>query len=295
MLQMIRDYEAYLSEARGASANTQASYMRDIKLFSHYLEANDRSDLTGVSHDDVCAYLKWLKDEGKSIATVTRTTAGLKSFYNYLCSHGYMENNPVSSVKTDKSQRKMPQVLSGKEVNFLLEQPECTDAKGFRDRAMLELLYATGIRVSELISLNVSDVIMGAQFIKCTSHGRDRIIPIYVTAAQAIQTYIASARKTMLRNQNEQALFVNCNGERMTRQGFWKIIKQYQEKAHLGKEVTPQILRHTFATHLLENGADLQSIQMMMGHADISSTQVYASLIKQRINDVYQRAHPRAK
>ena len=295
MQQMILAFGHYLKDSKGASANTQTSYLRDVKLFSYYLEANDRSDLTKVSHGDIREYLQWMKEEGRSRATVTRTTAGLKSFYSYLCMQGKIERNPVHSVKTEKSESRPPQTLSGKEVAYLLEQPVCNGEMGIRDLAMLETLYATGIRVSEMTDLNRSDVLMDGKYIKCCKKDSDRIIPLHAKAEQALHNYMQTARPVMAQNDEEEALFLNCSGQRMTRQGFWKIIKRYQEKAQLDKKITPQIIRHTFATHLLQNGADLQSLQVLMGHADISSTQKYADLLKQKVDDVYRRAHPRAK
>jgi len=269
--------------------------MRDLKHFHHYLQEVDVDDFCRVDHGVAESFLARQKENGKSTATVARTAAGLRSFYTYLQGRDLVMSNPMMKVKTDKTERKAPQVLSSQEVSNLLDQPECNDAKGYRDRAMLELLYATGIRVTELVQLNMSDVIMNGQFIKCMTSKKERIVPLYPTAIQVLQNYLNGPRDVMLRGQKQDALFLNCNGERMTRQGFWKVVKTYQNKANISADVTPQTLRHTFATHLLENGADLHSVQMMMGHADISSTQVYASLIKQRINEVYQKAHPRAK
>jgi len=294
MLHTIYAYETYLRDVRNASKNTLASYMRDLKLFGCFLEEINGGDLIAVTHQHIISYLDKLKSDGKSPATVTRTTAGLRSFYSYLHNQDIIERNPTLFIKNEKSERKAPQILSSQEVDSLLKQPNCVDPKGYRDRAMLELLYATGIRVSELISLNITDVIMNSEYIKCINGKSDRMVPLYPSAARALKNYTRGPREKMLRNNSETALFVNCNGERMTRQGFWKIIKLYQERANIKRDITPQMLRHTFATHLLENGADLQSIQMMMGHADISSTQVYADLIKRKIGDVYHKAHPRA-
>ncbi len=193
-----------------------------------------------------------------------------------------------------KVERKFPEILTSKEVEVFLDQPHCVDAKGYRDHAMLELLYATGIRVSELIALNVSDVSLSASFIRCESKGKERIIPLYATAVKALSDYMKEIRPQLIADPEEQALFVNMNGERMSRQGFWKIIKHYQQMAQISKDITPHTLRHLFAVHLLENGADLRSIQEMLGHADISSTQIYTHVVKKQLKDVYQKAHPRA-
>ena len=202
--------------------------------------------------------------------------------------------NPATGTSPIRKERKLPQILTGKEVELFLEQPQCVDAKGYRDHAMLELLYATGIRVSELISLDLDDVNLSAGFLRCSSRGKERIIPLYAGAVKALGEYMKNIRPQIVLLPEETALFVNMSGERMSRQGFWKIIKYYQEKAQIKKEITPHTLRHSFAAHLLENGADLQSLQEMLGHADISSTQVYSHLVKQKLQDVYRKAHPRA-
>jgi len=239
-------------------------------------------------------YIDWITEHGKSASSATRFLASVKSFYNYMLFVDAVQANPTKGVSSVKVERKYPEVLTNKEVELFLEQPQCVDAKGFRDHAMLELLYATGIRVSELISLNLDDVNLAAGFIRCESKGRERIIPLYHTAVKALQDYIRNIRLQIIVDSEEKSLFVNMNGERMSRQGFWKIIKYYQEKAGIQKDITPHTLRHSFAVHLLENGADLRSIQEMLGHADISSTQIYTHVIKKQLKDIYNKAHPRA-
>jgi integrase/recombinase XerD len=232
--------------------------------------------------------------KGKSNATVIRSVASIKSFYRYLQAQGKVTANPAKGVATQKVERKFPDILTSREVELFLEQPQCVDAKGYRDHAMLELLYATGIRVSELISMDIDDVSLSASLIRCTSKGKERMIPLYPAAVKALSDYIREIRPQLIADPEEEALFVNMNGERMSRQGFWKIVKHYQETAQINKEITPHTLRHSFAVHLLENGADLRSIQEMLGHADISSTQIYTHVVKKQLKDVYQRAHPRA-
>ena len=232
--------------------------------------------------------------KGKSAATVTRALASIKSFYAFLAERGEIKTNPAKGVAALKVERRFPEILTGKEVELFLDQPRCVDAKGYRDHAMLELLYATGIRVSELISLDESDCSLSAGFIRCESKGKERIIPLYPAAVKALSDYIKDVRPQLLADPEETALFVNMNGERMSRQGFWKIVKHYQEMAQIDKDITPHTLRHSFAVHLLENGADLRSIQEMLGHADISSTQIYTHVVKKHLKDVYQKAHPRA-
>ena len=247
-----------------------------------------------VTTQDVERYAASMTRKGRSAATVTRSIAAIKSFYNCLIALGAVESNPAKGVVPAKVERKLPQILTGKEVELFLEQPDCSDLKGFRDRAMLELLYATGIRVSELIALNVDDLNLPAAVLHCASKGKERVIPLYHTAVRALTEYLNRVRPQLVESPEEEALFVNMSGERMSRQGFWKLIKYYQEKAGIQKDITPHTLRHSFAAHLLENGADLRSIQEMLGHADISSTQIYSRLLNQKLKTVYQKAHPRA-
>ncbi len=286
-------YERYLKDEKHASANTVSSYMRDLKQFASYI-AERQLELSEVTQERISTYLDYLSGQGKSPATVSRSLASIKGFYHHLLDQGVVEENPAIHVAAVKAEKKLPQVLTGKEVERLLAQPKCTDMKGYRDKAMLELLYATGIRVTELISLNITDVNLAGSFIRCESKGKERIIPLYPAAVDALAVYIQNIRSKMIADIDEQALFVNMNGDRMSRQGFWKIVKSYQEKAHIDKDITPHTLRHSFAAHLLENGADLHSIQEMMGHSDISSTQVYAQLVKQQLKSVYNKSHPKA-
>lgn len=293
MSDLVSAYEAYLKTEKRASANTVSSYMRDIHQYAAAMEEKG-VDLTDAVTEDVAEYTTSLTRQGKSPATVTRSVASIKSFYQYLMSQGAVDQNPAKGVTPAKVERKLPQVLTGKEVELFLEQPECTDLKGYRDRAMLELLYATGIRVSELIDLDVDDLNLPGSVLKCYSKGRERVIPLYPAAVRALSEYVHNIRPQLVDSVDETALFVNMSGERMSRQGFWKLIKYYQEKAGIQKDITPHTLRHSFAAHLLENGADLRSIQEMLGHADISSTQIYSRLVSQKLKDVYHKAHPRA-
>ena len=290
----IAGYAAYLETERHSSGNTVASYVRDVTQFARYLHDDEHIELTDCREDHVERYMAYMAGKGKSPASVARCVASLKSFYGYLLSRGEVAHNPARNTAPIRTERKYPQILTGKEVELFLEQPQCVDPKGYRDHAMLELLYATGIRVSELISLDLEDVNLSAAFLRCASRGRERIIPLYATAVRALGDYIRDIRPQIVLDSREKALFVNMNGERMSRQGFWKIIKYYQEKAQIDKDITPHTLRHSFAAHLLENGADLRSIQEMLGHADISSTQIYSRLVNQKLKDVYHKAHPRA-
>ena len=294
MTDYIADYRTWLQEEKHASDNTLSSYLRDINQFKTWLLGAGSPDLRRVKKDTINEYMLYLSGAGKSPATITRCTASLKSFYAYMLGRGAVKTNPAKNIAALKVERKCPEILTSKEVELFLEQPKCVDEKGYRDHAMLELLYATGIRVSELIGLDVGDVNLAGGFIRCRSKTRERIIPLYRTAIKALRDYITDIRPRLISGPDEQALFVNMNGGRMSRQGFWKIIKYYQEKAEISKDITPHTLRHSFAVHLLENGADLRSIQEMLGHADISSTQIYAHIIKKHLKDVYQKAHPRA-
>ena len=289
----LRGYEAWLATEKKAAPNTLSSYLRDIRQFLTYL-STDGVEPERATPRTLEQYVKHLTAQGKSTSTITRSIASLKSFYTYLMISGYVTFNPAKSIAPIKAERKLPQILTSKEVDLFLEQPECSDAKGYRDKAMLELLYATGIRVSELINLDLCNLNLSASIIRCESRGKERIIPIYPSAVRALTEYVEKVRPQMVEQPDEPALFVNLNGRRMSRQGVWKIIKYYQEKAGIKKDITPHTLRHSFAAHLLENGADLRSIQEMLGHADISSTQIYTQVVGQKLKDVYAKAHPRA-
>jgi integrase/recombinase XerD len=286
-------YENYLKNEKKASANTISSYMRDLNQYDACLNRH-KVGLIDAQPLHVELFSAWLTRQGKSPATVIRAMAAVKSFYNCMVLLGDRSDNPAKEISSVRVERKLPQILTGQEVELFLEQPECNDLKGFRDRAMLELLYATGIRVSELIALNVDDLDLNAQLLHCSGRSKERVIPLYPAAIRAVSDYLNAVRPQLIRSPEESALFVNMGGERMSRQGFWKLIKYYQEKAGIKKDITPHTLRHSFAAHLLENGADLRSIQEMLGHADISSTQIYSHMVKQKLKDVYQKAHPRA-
>ncbi|HIV02403.1 MAG TPA: site-specific tyrosine recombinase XerD [Candidatus Aphodoplasma excrementigallinarum] len=287
------DFVRYLDEERHLTENTLASYRRDVEQYIAYLESRNIRDIQKTNKTVILTYLLSLQKQGKATSTISRRLASLRSFYGYLNRSGQIKADPTLGLETPKVEKKLPQILSTQEVERLLEQPKCVDRKGYRDKAMLELLYATGIRVSELIALDLDDLNISMGFLKCQS-GRERVIPLGSIALNACVEYIENARGLLVRDENEKALFVNCNGHRLTRQGFWKIVKQYKSQAGIKGELTPHTLRHSFAAHLLENGADLKSIQEMLGHSDISSTQVYSQLLKSRIKEVYQKAHPRA-
>lgn len=292
-LDYISGYEAWLTREKRAAVNTLSSYLRDVRQFSDWA-GMESLPLTQVSQEDVRRYAQHLEKKGKSNATVVRSVAALKSFYTYLMSIRAVQANPAKGFTPNRAERKLPAILSNHEVDLFLEQPDPSDSKGCRDKAMLELLYATGIRVSELIALDVQDLNLSASFLRCRGRSKERIVPLYKTAVRAMAAYVNDVRPQLLENPEDTALFVNMNGERMSRQGFWKIVKRYQDKAGIHKDITPHTLRHSFAAHLLENGADLRSIQEMLGHADISATQIYVQVVDQKLRDVYAKAHPRA-
>ena len=295
MLDLIQAYENYLTKVKQASGNTVSSYLRDIRQFSEWLTGKEGIALLNAAQLNIRDYLTYLQDQGKSGATVSRTLASLKNFYAWLVSTGFLEESPVSTeIHMDRGEKKLPQILTGKEVELLLAQPSCVDSKGFRDKAMLEVMYATGIRVTELIDLNLEDVNLELGILKCSSAKKARAIPLYPAALRSLSVYIKDVRMLMVANPSEKALFVNVGGSRMSRQGFWKILKYYQTKAGIEKEITPHTLRHSFAVHLLENGADLGSLQELMGHSDISSTQMYTQMINQKLKSVYEKCHPKA-
>ena len=290
----VKEYTSFMTDIRHKSLNTVESYKRDVTQYISYLDGTGVTDISSTTKTTVLSYLLYLQKEGRASSTVSRTLASLRSYYLFMMQNGVVKSNPTSNLEAPHVERKIPKILSGEEVELLLEQPKNCDNKGIRDKAMLELLYATGIRVSELITLDVSDVNVPMSFVRCKGGKKERIIPMGHQAKDALENYINNVRKYMVKDENETALFVNCSGARLSRQGFWKLIKYYQHIAGIETDITPHTLRHSFAAHLLENGADLHSIQEMMGHADISSTQVYSRMMNSKIKDVYAKAHPRA-
>lgn len=288
----VKEYTSFMTDIRHKSLNTVESYKRDVTQYISYLDGTGVTDISSTTKTTVLSYLLYLQKEGRASSTVSRTLASLRSYYLFMMQNGVVKSNPTSNLEAPHVEKKIPKILSGEEVELLLEQPKNCDNKGIRDKAMLELLYATGIRVSELINLDVSDVNVPMSFVRCKGGKKERIIPMGHQAKDALENYINNVRKYMVKDENETALFVNCSGARLSRQGFWKLIKYYQHIAGIETDITPHTLRHSFAAHLLENGADLHSIQEMMGHADISSTQVYSRMMNSKIKDVYAKAHP---
>lgn len=295
MLDLIHAYENHLIKVKQASENTVSSYLRDIRQFSAWMLQIDDTTVLNATQQNISSYLDYLHQQGKSSATASRTLASLKNFYSYAVSTGFLDTSPVTSdIHVERGEKKLPQILSGREVELLLAQPSASDPKGLRDKAMLEVMYATGMRVTELIGLNVDDVNLDLGIVKCSNNKKHRSIPLYPAALKALGLYMREVRIGMVSDPSENALFVNVGGVRMSRQGFWKILKHYQAKAGIEKDITPHTLRHSFAVHLLENGADLDSLQELMGHSDISSTQMYTHMINQKLKTVYDKCHPKA-
>ncbi|HSL93785.1 MAG TPA: site-specific tyrosine recombinase XerD [Bacillota bacterium] len=289
-------YLDYLDVERGLAANTVESYGRDLRQFLEFLQQQKYTSWGAVKKNRVLIYMEKLMKSGKSGSTVSRSLAAMRSFFKFLAAEGYIEIDPTLDLDTPRAGKRLPTVLSLNEVELLLQSPDTSTPAGMRDKAMLELLYATGMRVSELIGLAVQDVNLDSGFVRCLGKGnKERLVPLGSVAARALREYLAGARHTMLRNRDVKTLFVNHHGRQMTRQGFWKLLKKQALEAHIRGEITPHTLRHSFATHLLENGADLRAVQEMLGHADISTTQIYTHVTRSRMREVYERAHPRAK
>ena len=290
----IEEYITYMQNERHKSKNTVESYRRDLNQYITYLTQSKVVSAESATKNDVLTYLLELKKSGRAPASISRMLTSLRSFYAYLRSNNLADSDPTESLEAPRVEKKLPKILSPEQISKLLASPDTTEPKGCRDKAMFELLYATGIRVSELIGLKMSDVDLDLRFIRCTSQGKERIIPIGERAVQAVSEYIVKFRSLLLRGNDTEFLFINCSGGSISRQGFWKVIKACGEKAGIEAEITPHMLRHSFAAHLLENGADMRAVQTMMGHADISSTQVYTALMDSHIREVYEKAHPRA-
>lgn len=290
MKSALNEYRDFLRDVRHLSENTVLSYERDIKQFQRFFGGNLKKAISR----DFENYVYEMKRHGLASSTLSRNMVSLRSLYSFMKSSGHIKRDPTRNIKLPKVEKSLPQILTSAEITKLLDEPSCEDAKSCRDKAMLELLYASGIKVSELIMLNVSNVNLRRGMLNCSISSKTRIIPLGKIAVKAISSYLKNARPQMVASTDETALFVNCNGTRMTRQGFWKIVKHYKDAAGIEKEITPHTLRHSFAAHLLENGADIDLIGEMMGLTDSASTAVYKKIIENRIFDVYKKAHPRA-
>lgn len=289
----IEGFISYLHNIKKTSRNTELSYRRDLSKLEHFIESQGITDVEKMTATHLNAYILHLEKKRFAAATVSRNIASIKAFYHYLFKQGLVKEDVAEILKAPKIEKKLPEILSMEEVATLLEQPGADTPKEIRDRAMLELLYATGIRVTELISLRLEDVNLQMCFIICRDGSRERVIPFGGKAKDALVSYLEKSRESMLADQEEKVLFVNCSGQPMSRQGFWKLVKYYAKKAGIEADITPHTLRHSFAAHLVENGADLRSVQEMLGHSDISTTQIYANMSQNRLREVYAKAHPR--
>ncbi len=293
MEELLSEFITYLHDIKKASVNTELSYKRDLTKLIVYFSVKGIEDVSKITETDLSLFVLDLENKNFTAATVSRNIASVKAFFHYLVKEGAINYSPAENLRAPKIEKKIPTIMTQDEVIRLLEAPKGDSPKEIRDRAMLELLYATGMRVSELISLNVTDVNLGMGYIDCHDANRDRVIPFGSEAQNALAAYLSGSRDVMVRDVNEKTLFVNCSGVAMSRQGFWKLIKYYAKKAGIEAEITPHTLRHSFAAHLVENGADLHSVQEMLGHSDISTTQVYADLVQTRLKRVYDLTHPR--
>ena len=293
MEEQLNLFFGFLENDKKVSNNTLQSYRRDLKQFEKYIAENGK-DYSKVTDEEIKTYIKYMQEIGKKPSTISRGLASIRSFYQYEVKNKKVESDPTEGIQSPKIEKRVPSVLTSNEVALLLEQPKDVDLKGIRDKAMLEFAYATGMRVTEIISLNIEDINLEQGYARCTNGKKSRTIPLGNMSLKALKEYILNARNIMIKDENEKALFVNVNGQRLTRQGFWKIIKYYKEQAHIEKDITPHVLRHSFATHLLQNGADLKSIQTMLGHSDILSTQIYMQFQDETIKNIYKKAHPRA-
>lgn len=293
MEETIGKFIEYLEKEKHSSINTIVSYKRDLNKFALFLEKQGVFDVSKITATNLTSYVLFLEKEGRAASTISRSIASIKALFDYLFHEGIIEKDISRVLKAPKIEKKIPEILTVEEVNLLLDQPEEKSQKGIRDKAMLELLYATGMRVSELLHLKVEDLNLPMGYVVCHEGNKERVVPFGKEAKKALERYVNEARNGMLGEEEREFLFVNCSKSGMSRQGFWKLLKIYASRAGIEKEITPHTLRHSFAAHLVENGADLKSVQEMLGHSDISTTQIYASLNGKNIREVYSKSHPR--
>jgi len=293
MQKQVKNFLNFIENDKKVSQNTLQSYKRDILQYCDYVEKN-KINYAKIDGEGIRKYLQYMNSIGKKSSTISRSLASIRSFYQYLLRTKKIKRDPTEGIQSPKIEKRVPSVLTSQEVELLLEQPKNVDLKGIRDKAMLEFAYATGMKVTEIISLDLEDINLEEGYVAYKGKEKSRNIPLGSLALKAVKEYIENSRNILIKDENVKALFVNTNGQRLTRQGFWKIVKYYKEQAHIGKDITPHTLRHSFATHLLQNGAELKAIQTMLGHSDISSTQIYMQFQDATIQNIYKKAHPRA-
>lgn len=292
MEQEIQEFIEYLHNTKNTSLNTEVSYQRDLTKMAAFLEMRDITAAADVREFDLLGYVDYMEKENFASSTISRSVASMRAFFQYLFSRRKIQQSPAENLKSPKVEKRLPEILSIQEVDNLLKQPDLNTPKGIRDKAMLELLYATGMRVSELIHLETDDVNLTFGYVVCQEN-KERIIPIGNVSKDALTVYLEKGRSVFVKDSSEKSLFTNCSGKAMSRQGFWKMLKGYADEAGISRDITPHTLRHSFAVHMLQNGADIRSVQEMLGHSDISTTQVYLSMNINKMRDVYMKAHPR--
>ncbi len=292
MEQEIQEFIEYLHNTKNTSLNTEVSYQRDLTKMAAFLEMRDITAAADVREFDLLGYVDYMEKENFASSTISRSVASMRAFFQYLFSRRKIQQSPAENLKSPKVEKRLPEILSIQEVDNLLKQPDLNTPKGIRDKAMLELLYATGMRVSELIHLETDDVNLTFGYVVCQEN-KERIIPIGNVSKDALAVYLEKGRSVFVKDSSEKSLFTNCSGKAMSRQGFWKMLKGYADEAGISRDITPHTLRHSFAVHMLQNGADIRSVQEMLGHSDISTTQVYLSMNINKMRDVYMKAHPR--
>ena len=292
----ITEFLYFLDVEKGLAKNTLESYGRDLKSFFSFINKNGHKSLLEISRNDITSYLLYLHKKGRATSTISRNLASIRSFYHFLLNEQVLDKDPSCNLESPKQEKKLPEILTISEVDLLLSQPDTSEITGIRDKSMLEVIYATGIRVSEIIDLNKMDINIDNGYIRCRGKGnKERIVPLGKIAVKNTKIYLEKSRSKLVKNNDsEEAFYVNHHGKRLTRQGFWKIIKKYAKQAKIDRKITPHTLRHSFATHLLENGADLRSVQEMLGHADISTTQIYTHITRKKLKGIYEKTHPRA-
>ena len=290
----VEDFLIYVKESKKMSENTVVSYRRDLKGMLSYFEKQGIESLEKVTSTNINSYILFLEKNGKSPASISRSISSMRAYFRYLLIHGVIKGEPTEKITMPKVEKKVPSVITAGQIEDIIKAANGSDPKSIRDRAMLELLYATGMRVSELISLNVDDINLQLSYVICRNAKKERVIPFGNKAKQSLSKYLSKARLALMQD-NNMFLFVNCFGKQMSRQGFWKIIKEYANKAGIKEEISPHTIRHSFGAHLIGNGADVKSVQQMMGHVDIASTEVYRRMESENLRSVYEKAHPRGK